>query len=368
MPVKLPPFVERNRVKGHTYLYFRIGKGQRLRLPNDPSSPEFAEAYKAALAGNFEARAPKLPTVAPGSIAALVRSYKASSSYQKLRDTTKTGYSGRLREIEDKHGHRSVAGLNPERVEKAFLLPNRDKPGKAHALLKMLRILVKHARKTGMLKTDPTIGLDRPALKEIRAWTEAEINQFEARWPIGSRERLAFALMLYTGQRRSDVHRMTWADLTTEGIRVLQQKTGAKLIIPVHRHLAEVLEAAPRVQVVMLSTAFGKPFTVAGFSQFMRDAIREAGLPLECQPHGLRKAAGRRLAEAECTPNQIMAVLGHKSLAEATRYTRDAEQARLALQAVSKMEKQGREQGGDKSAQTTPGPFGNGPKSARKST
>lgn len=61
----------------------------------------------------------------------------------------------------------------------------------------------------------------------------------------------------------------------------------------------------------------------------MRDAITAAGLPLECQPHGLRKAAGRRLADVGCTPHEIMAVLGHKTLAEAERYTRDADQLRL---------------------------------------
>ena len=44
-----------------------------------------------------------------------------------------------------------------------------------------------------------------------------------------------------------------------------------------------------------------------------------AGLPIDCQPHGLRKAAGRRLAEAGCTAHEIMSVLGHKTLSEAER-------------------------------------------------
>jgi hypothetical protein len=41
MPRKLPPHCERNHVKGRTYLSFRIGKGQRIRLPDDPTSEEF---------------------------------------------------------------------------------------------------------------------------------------------------------------------------------------------------------------------------------------------------------------------------------------------------------------------------------------
>jgi len=53
MPYRLPPHVERNHVKGKTYLSFRIGKGPRIRLPNDPRSEEFQEAYRAALLGKM---------------------------------------------------------------------------------------------------------------------------------------------------------------------------------------------------------------------------------------------------------------------------------------------------------------------------
>ena len=75
----------------------------------------------------------------------------------------------------------------------------------------------------------------------MRSWTDAELTQFEAHWPIGTKQRLAFALMLNTGQRRSDVHRMTWADVTGNTIRVVQQKTGAKLTIPFHADLRAIL-------------------------------------------------------------------------------------------------------------------------------
>jgi integrase len=123
-------------------------------------------------------------------------------------------------------------------------------------------------------------------------------------------------------------------------IRVIQQKTRRKLVIPLHRSLREVLGLAERNRkhVTIIATEYGRPFTVDGFSQWMRDAITQAGLPLDCQPHGLRKAAGRRLADAGCTPHEIMAVLGHKTLSEAERYTREADQALLATTALAKLE------------------------------
>ena len=152
----------------------------------------------------------------------------------------------------------------------------------------------------------------------------------------------------------SDVHRMTWVDVNGGTIRIVQQKTGRKLTIPLHHNLQAVLAAHKREHITIINTEYGKPFTVDGFSQWMRDAITAARLPLECQPHGLRKAAGRRLADAGCTPHEIMAVLGHKTLAEAERYTRDADQLRLAGAAITKLE--GRKRNGV--AQTTRSKFG----------
>ncbi len=109
----------------------------------------------------------------------------------------------------------------------------------------------------------------------------------------------------------------------------------------------------------IVNTVYGKPFTVDGFSQWLRNAISAAGLPLGCQPHGLRKAAGRRLAEAGCTAHEIMAVLGHKTLTEAERYTREADQVSLATEAMTKLE--GRT--ANRIAQTNPAGLGKAPKS-----
>jgi enterobacteria phage integrase len=299
----------------------------------------------------------------PGTIAALVTSYMRSAAYVGLRDTTTDGYSSRIETLRTEHGHRTVAGLTRERIVNGMLQPYATRSGAALSILKMLRILIRHAVDIGWLNHDPSLGIRRPKLKEIRSWTDAEISTCEQRWPIGSKQRLAFALMLYTGQRRSDVHRMTWADVGDATVQVVQQKTGRPLSIGIHRELLTVLAASPRQHVTILNTAYGKPFTVDGFSQWMRDAITAAGLPLNCQPHGLRKAAGRRLADAGCTTHEIMAVLGHTTLAEAERYTREADQVRLGSSAVVKLEGHNR----NGVAQTTPGRFGKTSKSERKS-
>ncbi len=338
MPRRLPPFVERNHVKGHTYLYFRKGKGARFRLPNDPASQDFASAYRALLVGDAPPARQSLSKSAPGTISWLIASYMRSAEFINLRKTSKAGYRSRLEAIRDDHGHREVSGLTRKRIIK-LLEPYADRPGAALDTLKKLRILIKHAINIELLKSDPSIGIKRPKIQRIRSWTEAEIDIFRERWPIGSPQRLAFELFLGTGQRRSDVVRMTWSQITPDyRINVQQQKTGRRLTIPLHSDTLEALQAADRKHVSILTTAYGKAFSVDGFSQWLREAINAAGLPLECQPHGLRKAAGRRLAEAGATTKETMAILGHTTLSEAERYMEEADQSRLAEGAVIKLE------------------------------
>jgi integrase len=339
MPRRLPLHVERNHVKGKTYLSFRVGKGPRIRLPSDPTSEEFRAAYQAALLGQSATPVRDRFIHAPhGSIAALIASYMKSAEYISLRDTSKAGYLSRLESIRINHGHRAVAGLSRERIITFILQPYADRPGAALDTLKKLRILIRHAINMGLLKHDPSIGIKRPKLQRIRSWTEDEIETYRRRWPLGTKQRTAFELFLNLGQRRSDVVRMAWSHITDNKIVVVQQKTGRPLRIPLHRDLLTALAAAKRDHVSILTTMYGRPFSVDGFSQWMRDAITDAGLPLDCQPHGLRKATGRRLAEAGATANEIMSVLGHTTLAEAERYTQEADQAGLAEDAVIKLE------------------------------
>jgi len=101
--------------------------------------------------------------------------------------------------------------------------------------------------------------------------------------------------------------------------------------------LRDALLAIPRSHVTVINSQLGKPYSLSGFSRFMRDTIKAAGLPMECQPHGLRKTLGRLLADASCTPHEIMARLGHKTLAEAERYTREADRQRAAKRSVIKL-------------------------------
>ena len=106
------------------------------------------------------------------------------------------------------------------------------------------------------------------------------------------------------------------------------------MYIPLHPDLKALLDRLPLTNLTFLMTAHGKPFVAAGFTNWFHDTVKEAGLPAGLSPHGLSKATCRRLAEAGCSAHEIMAISGHRSLAEVTRYTVAARRKDLAARAM----------------------------------
>jgi integrase len=334
------PYVDRFRDRhGTMRYYFRRGAGKRTPLPGLPGSQPFLDAYAAAM----EAKEPEpegKKRGEPGSFDRLVADYFESTGFLTLKAPTKRAYRlaiERLVKLEDM-GHRPVAGMQRPMVER-IMARRVDRPSAANDALKKLRILIKFAIAHGYRKDDPTLHIKKLKEGAHHTWTETEIDAFEARWPIGSQQRTAFALLLYTGQRVSDVARMSWSDVSLDGHRILvtQDKTGTKLDLRLHDDLLDTLAAWPRGSQAILYTAHGKAFSTKGLGNKMADAIGAAGLPEECVTHGLRKAAARRLAEAGCTPHEIASITGHKSLAEVERYTREAAKRGLNDRANSKL-------------------------------
>jgi hypothetical protein len=57
-----------------------------------------------------------------------------------------------------------------------------------------------------------------------------------------------------------------------------RNKTDVSVTLKVHKELQAALAATPRTNVVTITTAHGRSFTLDGFSTFMRRAIAQAGL------------------------------------------------------------------------------------------
>lgn len=319
---------------GKKRYYFRRN-GKSYPLPADPTSPEFIAEHQRLLSETDPIVLPARVTAREGSLRALALQYYATSAFKNLEARTRHNYASVIDRFLDQHGHRMVADMRRKHVMK-ILGDMSETPGAANNLRKRLHTLCELAITIEWATTNPTTGIKAYKSGEWHTWNEGEIAQYEARWPVGSRQRLAFDVFLSTGQRVSDCATMLLPDASGK-IFVKQDKTGAELTMSVHPRLAASMLAHPSAGPTILLTSFGKPFSIKGLGNYMSAAIRAAGLPERCVAHGLRKAAARRLAEAGCTDKEIMAVTGHTTLSEVTRYTRAANQAKMNQAAMDKL-------------------------------
>ena len=341
--MKLPRYIHGfTDMRGKARWYFRRRGFKKVPLPGLPWSPEFMAAYERALAGQpieIGSRRSK-----PGTMRALAVSYYASIAFRSLRLSSQKVYRALIdrfcRDIGAnglvEYGELPAATMRREHIVK-LMAARADKPDSANGLRKVLRALMQHAVETGIRQDDPTRDVKAIRVKStgIHSWSENEIAQFEAKYPVGTKERLAFALLLGTGQRVSDIVAMGRQHVRGDYIHVRHVKTGAELDIPILPELAAILAETPANNLTFITTQFGKPFTANWFSDWFCGVCKQTGLP-QCSAHGLRKAAARRLAEAGCTAHEIAAITGHASLREVTRYTKAADQRRLATAAIKK--------------------------------
>jgi integrase len=317
--------------------YFRRAGSPKIRLPA-PGSKEFMAAYNRAVAGIKMPERPQIGKAAPGTIAAAITAYYQHNSFTGLAPGTRQMRRAILERFREQDGSKRIAALPPQVVAKII---GARKPFAARNWLKTLRGLMQFAIAIGLRSDGPTAGLKMakaPTGGGFHSWTEAEIAQYEARHPIGTRARLAMALLLYTAARRGDIVRLGPQHVRQEVLSYRQQKTGRELDIPLHHELAAILKASPSGHLSFLATAAGQSFSAAGFGNLFRQWCNEANLS-HCTAHGLRKAQSRRLAEAGCTAPQIASITGHKTLSEVQRYIEAAEQttlARAAMKTVSR--------------------------------
>jgi site-specific recombinase XerD len=320
---------------GGVYHYFRKRGSKRIPLPGLPGSAEFMAAYQQALAASPVAIGKDLRSK-PGSISAAIAEYLTSRTFKSFSGGTPALRRAILERFRETHGHMPLASLPKE-----FLVTKLDTmaPHTARTWLKALRHFCTWAVDRKLMRNDPTLGIKikLPKSDGFHCWSEDEIAAFELHHPIGSKARLAFALGLYTAQRREDVVHIGRQHIRHSVLTVRQIKTGVTLAIPLHSALQAVIAATPVGHLTLLTTKTGKSYSPDDLSHQFRVWCDAASLPPRCTFHGLRKAALTRLADGGCTVHEIAAISGHKTLKEVERYTKAADQGRLARAAMERM-------------------------------
>jgi hypothetical protein len=212
-------FIDRH---GHVRRYFRRPGGCAMPLPGLPGSIEFMAAYQAALAA-VSPPPPSSKHIIRGSLAEIVAGYFRSASFVNLSPSSQTLYRKALNPVLAAHGHRLVRELPKAAARNVVEGIGATRPGMANLTRSVLSKVMAYAIATGVRIDNPFAGLEPYRLGTHHTWTDAEIAQFERRWRLGTRERLAFALLLYTAQRGGDVVRMVRGDIVDGRIRVSQE-------------------------------------------------------------------------------------------------------------------------------------------------
>jgi integrase len=330
------------RSRGNDYYYFQPSRGYagekiRVALPGDPRNrdgtpnDEWWAAYRKCMGEPAK-------TARAGTFAALIEDYRASPEWRELSAASQRDYGRYLDEIGRLWGKLMVAG-----VEAKHVLALRDAkaatPAGANYLIRTLSAAISWGIPRGYRANNPCLHVRKLKIgKGYSPWTWEQIAHF--RENVSKPEMWhAAALALYSGQRQADNLSMMWSDAAGEVMSVVQEKTGEKLRIPMHRDLRGVLSGIPRRATTILTNTKGLPWTSDGFrASWGKELARPAMEPLRGLVfHGLRKSAVVFLLEAGSTDAEVSSITG-QSRQMVEHYAREVNQNKLAAAAVLKWE------------------------------
>lgn len=319
---KLPKHVQRVRKRLGDSSYRDYFYDRRTRAALDPDTLEPISSPEAEVE-------PEQQTVGM-----VCEAFRKSPKYRGAAPNSRRIYDRCMDIIADKR-NLPIAGLRRRHVL-AFRDENAHRPGIANQLVSFLSGLLSFAVDREWVDYNVALRVERLKSGEWERWTDEALEKALKSFP--TRLRRAIILALYTGQRLGDCLSMRWSAFDGAGIHVLQAKTKEPVYIPCHavlqQELAEWKKDAKGLTI--LQTVQGRPWTANGFQVEWRKAKVKHGIPF--QFHGLRKTAAAKLAEAGCSDREIMAITGHRSTKEVSRYTRQADQRVRAEAAIRKLE------------------------------
>lgn len=283
---------------------------------------------------------------AADSLHSLITAYQSSPEWTGLAPATKTQYALYLRPLW------RVGDVSVKTIQRRELKLVRNQiakergNGAAYGFARAASALFTWAVEEDWLDSSPATLLAKGLTKgNLKAWSQTEAKVALELLP--EHLRRVVVLALYTGQRRGDLCALKWSDYNGRAITLVQEKTHKKtkdreIVVPCHPILKAELDAwwAERPGIgtaTILTDPQGRQWKPNYLSHMLPEALVKIGLTNEINVHGIRKLAGANLAEAGCTAHEIMAILGHSTLAMAELYTKSADQRRLAESAIVRL-------------------------------
>lgn len=316
--VDLPKGVHRVVSRCKEFFYFQAGRGTkvpgpRIRLPDDPHTPEFWIALRKAQGVSQVEVADTVDAAIDGYLVEVAASVEAS---------TLGNYRRFLKIARDAWGKLPIAGVRPAHVAQ-IMKGLASTPGKANQFLSAMKQLSGWAMRQDLITQSLVEGVKAYQLKGgHKPWTDEQIAA-------ASREltgvvRQGFLLYLYTGQRGSDVVRLGPTHIDEGGFSIKQKKTGREVWCPIVPELAAEMAEWPRRPGPYLTQANGRTYTRNLFWHHFDEQRKEIPELDGVTLHGLRSTAVISLRRAGLSVPQISDIVG-MSLATVQRYCRFAD-------------------------------------------
>jgi integrase len=352
MPRPRPPFLNRFvHHSGKVMWCVRVGSGaqrRRVFIRAPYGTPEFQAEYEGALkrqdnvlTSPGEGR--KRHDIV-GTLSWLIDRYRETYAWTSLSPATRKQRENIYKQTI------TTAGEAPlTEITKATITAGRDRrsstPAQARHFLQAMRGVFRWASDAGHVKVDPTAGVSdlklhahvKHSAKGFPVWTDADVERYALRWPLGTRQRVWLDVLLYTGLRRGDAVRLGRQHVKAGVATILTEKSGGEIevSIPILPVLAATLKAGPCGDLAFIAGEFGRPLTKESFGNLFRQACRAAGV--FGSAHGLRKIAATRAANNGATVAELEAIFGWTGGRMASHYTRTADRRKLARGAMHKL-------------------------------
>ena len=337
MPRPRPPHLHRETNRhGTTVWYVRLDKGPRIRIKAVYGTPEFEEAYQAAVNGDAPRGSAK---ATKGTLAWLWMLYRQTTAWTDLSPATRKQRENIMRQVIATGGDQPLSRITPRAIQLGI---ERRKSFAARHFVDTLRGMFKWAVGAEHVKSDPTAGksVAKPKTRGFPEWTEEELDQYVAHWPLGTRERVMWGVFCFTGLRRGDAARLGKQHIRNGVITIDTEKTGTRVTIPVLPELAEILAAGPLGELSIIASKKGQPLRKEVVGSLFKKACVAAGIHGK-SAHGIRKAAATRAANNGATVAALEAIFGWEGGQMAALYTRAADRRRLAAEHMEKLSKSG---------------------------
>jgi integrase len=244
-----------------------------------------------------------------------------------------------MRQVLATGGDQPLSKITPRAIQQGI---ERRKPFAGRHFIDTMRGMFKWAVAAEHVGTDPTAGksVAKPKTRGFPEWTEEELDQYAACWPLGTRERIMWGVFCFTGLRRGDAARLGKQHIRNGVITIDTEKTGTRVTIPVLPELAEILAAGPLGELSVIASKKGQPLRKEVVGNLFKEACVAAGIRGK-SAHGIRKAAATRAANNGATVSTLEAIFGWEGGQMAALYTKAADRRRLAAKHMDKLSKTG---------------------------